>query len=299
MKKKCSKLVVFLLLSFIVGCSKVNSLENAEIKTKNESLEQFITNDNKITFKIYNQGYFPTTKLKQLQDEVLVYYDEIKDLMEVNYKRPESINIYLYKGSGRSSASKTDIILYDFDRNIHALTHELTHVLYGAGNNFGYEYGALTQEGFAVYTQSNFGQPSFPNMDIPVHHLMKYFIDIKKVVPIYDLIDQATTQKLVFSSTKNATDEARVWIAYIQAGSFVTYLIEEYGLEKFKNIYNQPDIAAQAEIVYHKSFHELEEEWHQYIMNHFDSPTQASINKYFRYYNEVIDDIEESIFKEK
>ncbi|MDI6795753.1 MAG: PDZ domain-containing protein, partial [Desulfatibacillaceae bacterium] len=46
-------------------------------------------------------------------------------------------------------------------------------------------------------------------------------------------------------------------VAYVQAGSFVRFLVEEFGLEKFKLLYARPDLKA----VYGKSLLWLEEQW--------------------------------------
>ncbi|WP_176215134.1 hypothetical protein [Cytobacillus gottheilii] len=168
--------------------------------------------------------------------------------------------------------------------------------MFGVGDKSSYEYGALTQEGLAVYTQNQFGQPSFPNLDIPVHNFMKYFIELDKILPMGNLVDREMTQKLVFSSSKTPGNEATVWMSYIQAGSFVTYLIDEYGLDKFAEIYNQPDLEQKLEQIYNKDLKNLEEEWLVYINKNYKAPSQEKINSQLQYYNDAIEQIDNSIF---
>jgi hypothetical protein len=57
-------------------------------------------------------------------------------------------------------------------------------------------------------------------------------------------------------SPKDFRDAPRL-AAYVQAGSFVRFLVQEFGLEKFKLLYARPDLKA----VYGKSLKQLEEQW--------------------------------------
>ncbi|WP_080845469.1 hypothetical protein [Cytobacillus gottheilii] len=121
--KKFFYLILFLLICS--ACSNNSEVNRIEKITNENSLEMYSTPDESVTFRIYNQGNFTSQKLKQLQDELFSSYEKLNNLMDINYEHPDTINIYLYNGMGRSSSTKTDIILYDFDRNLHALTHEL------------------------------------------------------------------------------------------------------------------------------------------------------------------------------
>ncbi|WP_307476963.1 hypothetical protein [Cytobacillus purgationiresistens] len=84
------------------------------------------------------------------------------------------------------------------------------------GGSSSYENGALTQEGFAVYTQNEHGSSAFPNYGAPIHEIMKYFIDQNKSLPMYKIADSSFSQSTLHSASKTATDDALSWISIIK-----------------------------------------------------------------------------------
>lgn len=65
----------------------------------------------------------------------------------------------------------------------------------------------------------------------------------------------------------NPEDYTLQSISYIHAASFVTYLIESYGLEKFEQIYNKEDLVKKIEDIYEENINEIENEWINFINN--------------------------------
>jgi hypothetical protein len=70
-------------------------------------------------------------------------------------------------------------------------------------------------------------------------------------------------------------------ISYMEAGSFVQFLIERYGLDRFKQLYGQETGKAEhdgplVESLYGKSYAELEAEWLEYLDGLSPTPEQAA-----------------------
>jgi hypothetical protein len=126
-----------------------------------------------------------------------------------------------------------------------AIVHELVHVFFPNGNR-------LLAEGLAVYLQAAIGgNPAFPNFGRSLHGLVRE--NLSEMVPAFvpgepnslcalrlaelDLI--ATPSPLVLRVGNDAYGEeprgqARI---YPIAGSFVQFLIEQHGMEKFRTLY--------------------------------------------------------------
>lgn len=125
-----------------------------------------------------------------------------------------------------------------------AIAHELTHVFFANSNRF-------LAEGFAVYIQDKIGANSaFPNFGQPLHLLARERLcaisaDISAAacrdptLIITDLDRVATPSPLVLtirgtSYGQNASGQGAL---YLVAGSFVQYLVETRGLERFRVLY--------------------------------------------------------------
>ncbi len=126
-----------------------------------------------------------------------------------------------------------------------AIAHELTHVYFPNGNR-------LLAEGFAIYLQSVLGgNPAFPNFGKPLHEVA--CDRLGEMVPGFAARDTAalraidlaaldaipTPNPLMLAAAQQAyAEEHRSQGAlYAIAGSFVQFLIEAGGLEKFRALY--------------------------------------------------------------
>lgn len=117
-------------------------------------------------------------------------------------------------------------------------SHELMHVM--AGNVWGLKFKPWINEGFAIYSDDNWH-------GYRLHDLNKYFLLNKKLIPI---------EKLV-ADFKSGADT----ISYPQAGSFVKYLYEEYGVEKVKDLWKSGRVRDFKQVL-GKDIFILEKEWH-------------------------------------
>jgi hypothetical protein len=159
-----------------------------------------------------------------------------------------------------------------------AIAHELAHVFFPNGNRF-------LAEGLAVYLQAEIGgNPAFPNFGKPLHQLVGALL--QEMVPDFSarslqtlscihlsaLDEIATPNPLTLKVGQDFYGEepggqARI---YPVAGSFVQFLIETRGLEKFRALYLKTPLLALRQSagaphrwasVYGVSLTELEEDW--------------------------------------
>jgi hypothetical protein len=171
-----------------------------------------------------------------------------------------------------------------------AIAHELTHVYFPNGNRF-------LAEGLAVYLQAEIGgNPAFPNFGRPLHQLVGELLQemVPEFVPanpqshnctqLSELDEIATPSPLTLKIGQDFYGEeprgqARI---YPIAGSFVQFLIETRGMEKFGALYSQTPLVSLVQTagtpdrwcsIYGISLTELEQEWksliaHGYFQHH-------------------------------
>lgn len=164
-----------------------------------------------------------------------------------------------------------------------AITHELAHVLFPNGNRF-------LAEGLAVYLQAAIGgNPAFPNFGRSLHEQSRELL--REMMPgfsagnpnsleqlqLSELDDIATPRPLTLRVGREFYGEeprgqARI---YSIVGSFVQFLVETRGHEKFNALYEQTPLVPFAQNVgaperwrevYDVSLSELENEWKAMIV---------------------------------
>jgi len=126
-----------------------------------------------------------------------------------------------------------------------AITHELVHVLAPNSNR-------LLAEGLAIHLQAELGgNPAFPNFDKPLHE--QAYEVLRTIVPSFradepascrgvdlELLDSIPVPNpLVLRIGQTFYDESPYGQAriYPLAGSFVRFLIEARGIERFRDLY--------------------------------------------------------------
>jgi hypothetical protein len=159
-----------------------------------------------------------------------------------------------------------------------AIAHELAHVFFPNGNRF-------LAEGLAVYLQAEIGgNPAFPNFGRPLHELVGVLLQeiLRGFTPgdpqslrclhLAELDKIATPSPLTLKVGQDFYGEeprgqARI---YPIAGSFVQFLIETHGMEKFCALYEQTPLVPLVQSagsadrwgsIYGISLAELQEEW--------------------------------------
>lgn len=125
--------------------------------------------------------------------------------------------------------------------NTGALLHEIVHIYAPHHNRF-------LAEGLAVYLQTILaGNPAFPNFGADLRRLaVRGLSGVKSL----EALNRVRTPRPLGTVMEEKT-------AYILAGSFVGFLLERYGLARFRRLYETEDY----ETVYGKSLATLETEW--------------------------------------
>ena len=146
-------------------------------------------------------------------------------------------------------------------RSASAILHEVVHLIAPNGNRF-------LAEGMAVYAHEHLdGQRAYPNNGRDLHRAAREYAEPDKVVALSNF---ATPSRLRMASLDQRE-------SYLVAGSFVRYLVETHGIEKFRALYALTPIApgnrraggtpARWQKIYGKSINVLARDWVRAIKN--------------------------------
>jgi len=163
-----------------------------------------------------------------------------------------------------------------------AILHELVHVFFPNGNRF-------LAEGFAVHLQAAIGNnPAFPNFAKPLHEtVLERALEMTRPAPsgsppglgqirLVELDSVATPNPLTLRVGDEVYGEDRRGQAFVYpiAGSFVQFLIEAHGMEKFRALYAKTPLMPLARNagsperwldIYRVALADLETEWKSMI----------------------------------
>ncbi|MGD2251049.1 MAG: hypothetical protein PVF58_21850 [Candidatus Methanofastidiosia archaeon] len=192
-------------------------------------------------FFYYKENHLTQAEIKEIAEIQEELFAVITNILNIEFKG--TITYYLHRN--RESFELT-ARAYCSGRTIHVLcefcqdmcknglhdSHELTHALCTQINS--YQCNILA-EGVAVYMHNYVLQGQ------NVHGVIKGLHEQGELPPLQSIYFD------FWSSPYN----------YYIAGSFVTFLIEEYGMEKFKLLYMGVDLFT----VYNKPLDDLEQEW--------------------------------------
>jgi Peptidase MA superfamily len=176
------------------------------------------------------------------------YYEHALSLVhEINYPRKISLifsesrskmkELTSFESNGLANW-KYNAIYYVYGdslriNGVHEFNHVITTNLWGENDSYHW-----LSEGFAVYSDNSWGK-------YDLHLLCKYLLDKNRLLSIHEL--------------RNNFNDYSSLITYPQSGSFVKYLYEKYGYDKFKQFWQQGD--GKVQNIYGKSFETLEQEW--------------------------------------
>ncbi|MGE7674308.1 hypothetical protein ACQKMV_12100 [Lysinibacillus sp. NPDC094403] len=280
--------LIFIFIFLLTACT-----QDTVVPKGNNDENIVVTADGKITFEIINKIKLPQEKVESIKDELFNAYDEIQNSIHTTYVPSERINVFLNEGNEVSRGLRSELQLYDIKEDQYPLVHELTHSVVGYGNNFDKSRGYFTQEGFATYMEDKYGKNESYS-----HKLMKYYIDSNKFIPISKLIDPNQADSYFRPALKNQKEYTLQWMSYIHSASFITYLIDTYGLEKFEQLYNEDDLAKKVEELYGKNISEIENDWVVFIKKSQKELTYDDKRKIGSFYTatSVIDQIDPKFF---
>ncbi len=212
---------------------------------------------NKITTEHFNI-YLHVNDQNELSRIALLheyYYEQVMN--ELKLSRTEKINSFIFEnssqkrklfGSGNADVAKTwsNQIFLNYDSFEKTLKHELIHILSGYFGSTIFKisdgFNMALVEGIAVAVENNFD-------GYPVHYGAKLAFQINGDIKISHLLSG-----LNFFTQYSA-------LSYIIAGSFIKYLIDEYGIDKIKQLYGNFDF----EKVFGKNIGELEKDYFEFM----------------------------------
>ena len=284
--------LLFIVIFLLTACTQ-DTVVPIEQEKHDENI--IVTPDGKITFEIINNIKSLQENEASIKEEILTAYEVIQKSIQTTYVPSKKISVFLNEGNQISWGLASKIELYSLEEGQYPLVHEMTHSLLGYGNNFDTSSGYFTQEGFATYMEDKYGKQKSN-----FHKLLKYFIDINKYIPISKLMDPNETDSYFRPDFTNQKGFTLMWMSYTHSASFIKYLIDTYGLEKFEKIYNEKDLANKIEEIYGKTISEIENDWVAFINNQTELTTEEKVKMgYFYEAISIINQIDPTYFSKK
>ena len=203
---------------------------------------------------------------ENLDDIVLVQEETYQYILEqLNVQFDETISIYIYPTPEDAGWDHVQGLAYNRQKVVlgvysekgksigveGASAHEITHVI--TWNAIGKPGTTFLNEGLAVTMDGVWHAVSDPITDL--HQWTKKFMDEDKLPAISEMV-----------SSWNSLDTL---ITYPVSGSFVSYLVDKYGMEKFKKMLveaNRLNFNSKCQEIYNKELSTLELEWKVYVM---------------------------------
>jgi len=131
------------------------------------------------------------------------------------------------------------------------IIHEVTHIIAKHENN------SFFSEGLAVYFQERFGEfHGFPNYSVPLDDLVRNYKELLLQ------ITKLQNDNRIFEQFE--TEQRR--LAYIEAGSFINFLVVRYGEQKLAELHNSKSLNYKE--VYGIDIKSLEVEWKNYVLGY-------------------------------
>ena len=141
-----------------------------------------------------------------------------------------------------------------FEQNFLTLARDITHIITGES------ISPSLSEGLGFYIQDEIGK----NVN-----KLNYGIDIFTLSKDYISDDYSSTISRIGTTFGTVTVENRDSF-YILSNSFCRYLIENYGIEKFMEVYKSEDIETAYNDIYDLSLEEIKTSWLEYINSYKD-----------------------------
>lgn len=277
--------IVFLFGIILIGCNDskpVTPVPDSKVFQEVNDFQKFTTDDGKVEILLFNKGSFSKDIIHAIQDETRTFYNAIQNA-DISINPPSTIYVHLYDEQKVSYTNDNTIHLYWVKEGNYPLVHELSHIF------FGYTEGHLTQEGLAVFMQDSYSEKgAFPNFQINIHEIMNFLLNKEIRIPLKVLL----SNEQFFEHTKLTKDSYLLrWLAYIESASFTNFLVNQYGMEKFLQIYNQPNLEEVINKVYAREVDQLESEWIEFVEKQ-DMPNQETIQHNEYQLNEIINHLE-------
>lgn len=224
---------------------------------------EFETEESEHFTYFFHSGTTAEKELPMIAEKREEAYWKISGKLSIDYK--EKVRFFLFPSSrektfytghtgGGGARGQTIIEVYNNEIKLDPW-HELTHIISRCINA---DAPSLTSEGLAVYMVAY-----MTGEGRQIDKKTIQFNDDGELIPLRKLI-----------SLEIGTRESKPHISYPESGSFVKYLIETYGMERFQRLYAEVDKAQSTDEknrtinkVYGKSLDLLEKEWLSNLAN--------------------------------
>jgi len=172
----------------------------------------------------------------------------IPPILGIDYKKAVEIKIVDKGVVCNATGGIVSLLISHIKDKSAPIIHEVTHVLTN------HDYNSFFSEGLAVYFQERFGDNQvFPNFSVPFDDLIArnkdQFMPITRLINDNEIFGQIDTEKRK--------------LAYLTAGSFISFLVEKYGEQKLADLNNSRTL--NYENVYGKEINQLEAEWKSHV----------------------------------
>ncbi len=263
--KKRLYIGLVLLVIMIIGCdaSKVLFPELYEKDTNwqmTESTHYFI---------YYRPGSPASDNIKELSRDLDSCFEDVLVQLQVDFRA--KIYYYLYNSQeDLTSNTGTDFagfVEQDFQciaeiygsNHTELNAHETVHVI--TDNTIGSSDWNFLSEGVAVSIERAYNKDSSGKLDL--YSQTQILIYFNEMIPLEILASNDLFNEI------RLTNEA--WNEYTICGSFVRYLTDQYGLERFKIFYSKAHEGNYKQVfyeVYNISIDDFEQEWHNFLRNY-------------------------------
>ena len=234
LKKLILPVAIVAFLFFVAAVTSVIFVSNGN----QESQIRVTTNLNDVSL----------SEIEDIKIEASKALISIPPILGIEYEETIKINIVDY-GICNTVGDIIFVPIFHVRDRSAAIIHEVTHIIAKHENN------SFFSEGLAVYFQERFGDFNvFPSYSVPLD----------------DLVRNYKSQLMSFAKLKSnnmifeqiGTERRR--IAYIEAGSFINFLIEKYGEKKLADLHNSKSLNYKE--IYGKEIEKLEIEWKVYVL---------------------------------
>ena len=203
--------------------------------------------DPQITVSTKLDGVYQSD-IESVKKETWKALTSIPPILGIEFKKIIKIDIVDYGICNTKGDIVTVPIAHIIDKSA-AIVHEVTHIIAK------HESNSFFSEGVAVYFQERFGEFCvFPNYSVPLDDLVRSHND--QLLQISKL----SNDKEIFRQVE--TEERK--IAYLEAGSFINFLVVKYGEQKLAELHNSRSLNYKQ--VYGKEIEKLEVEWKNYVL---------------------------------
>jgi len=185
--------------------------------------------------------------IARVQMEARIALNSIPQILGIEYRKTTQIKI-VYSGICNAIGGIVSLPISHVRDKSAPIIHEVTHIIAK------HESNSFFSEGLAVYFQEKFGKfNSFPNFSVPLDDLVRNYKD--QLMHITKLKNDNEIFGLVGTEKRK--------IAYIEAGSFINFLVVKYGEQKLADLHNSSSLNYKK--IYGKKVNDLEAEWKNHV----------------------------------